>query len=192
MTQVLLSSNSLKGKTIVLGITGSIAAVRCVELARELMRHGASVHAVMTKEAQKIIHPEAMRYATGNRVITEITGAVEHVGFCGIGGKASLLLIAPCTANTIGKLAHGIDDTTVTTFATTAFSSGIPIIIVPAMHGSMYDNPIVIENIGKLTQLGVEFINPVIEEGAAKIAGKEEIVLRVERALGRKTLSGKR
>ncbi|HEY9206483.1 MAG TPA: bifunctional phosphopantothenoylcysteine decarboxylase/phosphopantothenate--cysteine ligase CoaBC [Candidatus Methanoperedens sp.] len=185
-------SSSLDGKTVVLGITGSIAAVRCVELARELRRHGADVFAVMTGEAQKIIHPEAMRYATGNDVITGITGDVEHVEFCGIGGRASLLLIAPCTANTIGKLAHGIDDTPVTTFGTTAFGSGIPIMIVPAMHESMYNHPIVIENIGKLAELGVEFVNPVLEEGAAKIAEKEEIVLRVERALGRKTLSGKR
>ncbi|MDP2841094.1 MAG: bifunctional phosphopantothenoylcysteine decarboxylase/phosphopantothenate--cysteine ligase CoaBC [Candidatus Methanoperedens sp.] len=192
MTRVIQTSHSLEGKTIVLGITGSIAAVRCVELARELKRHGANVHAVMTKEAQKIIHPEAMKYATGNRVITEITGAVEHVEFCGIGGKASLLLIAPCTANTIGKIAHGIDDTTVTTFATTAFGSGIPIMIVPAMHESMYNHPIVIENIGKLTGLGVEFINPILEEGAAKIASTDEIVLRVERALCKKTLAGKR
>ncbi len=191
-TQIIQSSSSLEGKTIVLGITGSIAAVRCVELARELRRHGASVHAVMTQAAQKILHPEAMRYATGNPVITEITGDVEHVEFCGIGGRASLLLIAPCTANTIGKLAHGIDDTPVTTFATTAFGSRIPIMIVPAMHGSMYDHPIVIGNTGKLTELGVEFINPVMEEGAAKIAGKEEIVLRVERALGGKSLAGKR
>ena len=186
------SSSSLKGKTIVLGITGSIAAVRCVELARELMRHGAIVHTVMTKDAQKILHPEAMKYATGNRVITEITGDVEHVGFCGIGGKASILLIAPCTANTIGKIAHGIDDTTVTTFATTAFGSGIPIMIVPAMHESMYNHPIVIENIGKLDGLGVEFINPVLDEGAAKIASKDEIVLRVEKALSKKMLAGKR
>ncbi|MCG2737839.1 MAG: bifunctional phosphopantothenoylcysteine decarboxylase/phosphopantothenate--cysteine ligase CoaBC [Candidatus Methanoperedenaceae archaeon] len=186
------SSSSLKGKTIVLGITGSIAAVRCVELARELMRHGAIVHTVMTKDAQKILHPEAMKYATGNRVITEITGDVEHVGFCGIGGKASILLIAPCTANTIGKIAHGIDDTTVTTFATTAFGSGIPIMIVPAMHESMYNHPIVIENIGKLDGLGVEFINPVLDEGAAKIASTYEIVLRVEKALSKKTLAGKR
>ncbi len=191
-SQIFQTSTSLQGKTIVLGITGSIAAVRCVELARELIRHGANVQAVMTKEAQRIIHPEAIRYATGKPVITEITGAVEHVEFCGIGGKAHLLLIAPCTANTIGKLAHGIDDTTVTTFATTAFGSGIPIMIVPAMHGSMYDHPIVIENIGKLTELGVEFINPVLEEGAAKIAGNDEIVLRVERSLGNKTLAGKR
>ncbi len=191
-TRIIQTSKSLEKKTIVLGITGSIAAVRCVELARELQRHGADVHAVMTDAARKIIHPEAMRYATGNPVITEITGDVEHVDFCGIGGRASLLLIAPCTANTIGKIAHGIDDTSVTTFATTAFGSGIPIIIVPAMHGSMYDHPIVIENIGKLTELGVEFVNPVTEEGAAKIAGIEEIVLRVQRAAGKKTLSGKR
>jgi phosphopantothenoylcysteine decarboxylase/phosphopantothenate--cysteine ligase len=191
MTQIIQTSSSLESKTIVLGITGSIAAVRCVELARELRRHGASVHAVMTQAAQKIIHPEAMCYATGNPVITEITGGVEHVEFCGIGGKASLLLIAPCTANTIGKIAHGIDDTPVTTFATTAFGSGIPIMIVPAMHESMYDHPIVIENIGKLTELGIEFINPILEEGAAKIASNEEIVLRVERTLGRKTLAGK-
>lgn len=191
-THIIMTSKSLDGKIIVLGITGSIAAVRCVELARELRRNGADVHAVMTEASRRIIHPEAMRYATGNPVITEITGDVEHVDFCGIGGRASLLLIAPCTANTIGKIAHGIDDTSVTTFVTTAFGSGIPIVIVPAMHGSMYDHPIVIENMGKLTGLGVEFINPVTEEGAAKIAGNEEIVLRVERAVGKKTLSGKR
>ncbi len=191
-TQITKTKSSLEGKTIVLGITGSIAAVRCVELARELRRRGANVRAVMTASAQKILHMEAMRYATGNPVITEITGDVEHVEFCGIGGRASLFLIAPCTANTIGKIAHGIDDTPVTTFATTAFGSGIPILIVPAMHGSMYDHSIVIENIGKLTELGVEFINPVMEEGAAKIAEKDEIVLRVERELGGKALAGKR
>ncbi len=191
-TQIISTSKSLEEKTIVLGITGSIASVRCVELARELRRRGADVHAVMTDAARRIIHPEAMRYATGNAVITEITGDVEHVDFCGFGGRASLLLIAPCTANTIGKIANGIDDTSVTTFAATAFGSGIPIVIVPAMHESMYDHPIVIENIGKLTGLGVEFVNPLTEEGAAKIAGNEEIVLRVERALGKKTLAGKK
>lgn len=191
-TSIIHSSKTLDGKTIVIGITGSIAAMRCVEFARELRRHGACVHAVMSREAQKIIHPEAMKYATGHPVITELTGDVEHVEFCGIGGKADMLLIAPCTANTIGKLANGIDDTTVTTFATTAFGSGIPILVVPAMHESMYDHPIVIENIGKLTELGVEFVNPVMEEGAAKIATGAEIVLSVERILGGKTLAGKR
>ncbi len=187
-----ITKSSLAGKTIVLGITGSIAAIKCVELARELRRHGAGVHAVMSREAQKIIHPEAMRYATGNRVVTEITGFVEHVEYCGVGGKASLLLIAPCTANTIGKIANGIDDTPVTTFATTAFGSGIPIMIAPAMHESMYDHPLVIENTGKLTELGVEFVNPRLDEGAAKMAGIEEIVLRIERMIGKKTLAGRR
>jgi len=191
-THIIKTSRSLDGNIIVLGITGSIAAVRCVELARELRRQGADVHTVMSEAARKIIHPEAMRYATGNPVITEITGNVEHVDFCGIKGRAALLLIAPCTANTIGKIAHGIDDTSVTTFAATAFGSGIPIMIVPAMHGSMYDHPIVIENIGKLTELGVEFVNPVTEEGAAKIAENIEIVLRAERAMGKKSLSGKK
>jgi phosphopantothenoylcysteine decarboxylase/phosphopantothenate--cysteine ligase len=191
-TSITRSSKTLDGKTIVLGITGSIAAVRCVELARELRRCGADVHAVMSREAQKIIHPEAMKYATGHPVITELTGYVEHVEFCGIGGKADMLLIAPCTANTIGKLAHGIDDTTVTTFATTAFGSGVPMLVVPAMHESMYDHPVVIENIGKLTGLGVEFVNPVMEEGAAKIASSDEIVLHAERMLGGRKLAGKR
>jgi phosphopantothenoylcysteine decarboxylase/phosphopantothenate--cysteine ligase len=191
-THIIKTSTSLDGKTIVLAITGSIAAVRCVELARELRRNGAVVYVVMSDAARKIIHPESMRYATGNPVIIEITGDVEHVDFCGIQGRTALLLIAPCTANTIGKIAHGIDDTPVTTFAATAFGSGIPIMIVPAMHGSMYDHPIVIENIGKLTELGVEFVNPVTEDGAAKIAGTDEIVLRVERAVGKKTLSGKK
>jgi phosphopantothenoylcysteine decarboxylase/phosphopantothenate--cysteine ligase len=191
-THIIRTSRSLDEKTIVLGITGSIAAVRCIELARELRRHGADVHAIMSDSARKIIHPESMRYATGNPVITELTGNIEHVDFCGIWGRAALLLIAPCTANTIGKIAHAIDDTPVTTFAATAFGSGIPIMIVPAMHGSMYDHPIVIENIGKLTELGVEFVNPVTEEGAAKIAENEQIVLRVERAVGKKTFSGKK
>lgn len=183
-TRVIQSSETLQGKTIVLGITGSIAAVRCVELARELRRHGAEVHTVMSPAAQKIIHPEAMHYATGNKVITQLTGGVEHVEFCGVMGKASLFIIAPCTANTIGKLAHGIDDTPVTTFGITALSSVIPVIIVPAMHESMYNHPVVIENIRKLTQLGVEFIHPLIEEDAAKMPSNTEIVLRVERALG--------
>ncbi len=185
------SSKTLQGRTIVLGITGSIAAVRCVELARELRRHGAEVHAVMSPAAQKIIHPEAMHYATGNKVITELTGDVEHVEFFGA-RRASLFLIAPCTANTIGKLACGIGDTPVTTFGITALGSGIPMIIAPAMHESMHSNPAVLENIEKLKQLGVECIHPLIEENAAKLPSNAEILLRVERVLGGKKLKGKR
>ena len=181
-------SSSLAGKTIVLGVTGSIGAVRVVELARELIRNGAEVHAVMTDAARHILHPDALHYATGNPVITELGGRVEHVEFCGLKGRADLLLIAPATANTIGKIAYGIDDTTVTSFATTALGSGVPLMVVPAMHESMYRHPAVAENIVKLKSWGISIVGPKLEEGIAKIASNEEIVLEVERALGRKSL----
>ncbi len=185
-------SNSLEGKTIVLGITGSIAAVKCVELARELIRHGAKVHAVMTKEAMRIIHPNAMEYATGNSVVTELTGKIEHVQFCGVEGEADLLLIAPITANTIGKIATGIDDTTVTSFATTALGCKKKILIVPAMHGSMYENSFVEENLARLEKEEIGIMKPREEENAAKFPAIEEIVLECERAVGKGLLKGKK
>jgi phosphopantothenoylcysteine decarboxylase/phosphopantothenate--cysteine ligase len=186
-------SHSLDGKKIVLCVTGSIAAVETVKLARELIRHGAVVQGVMSQAAQTIIHPYALEYATGRKAITEITGDVEHVAYCGQRKEAyDLLLIAPCTANTIGKIASGVDDTPVITFATTAIGSKIPIIIVPAMHGSMFDHPIVKENIRKLEGIGIKFIMPKMEEGTAKIPPNEEIVLSVERALSTSPLGGKK
>ncbi|WP_174590428.1 bifunctional phosphopantothenoylcysteine decarboxylase/phosphopantothenate--cysteine ligase CoaBC [Methanocella conradii] len=186
-------SHSLDGRRIALCVTGSIAAVETVKLARELIRHGAEVQGVMSEAARSIIHPWALEYATGRKAITEITGCVEHVAYCGQRKDAyDLLLIAPCTANTIGKIASGIDDTPVTTFATTAIGSKIPIIIVPAMHGSMYDHPIVRENMKKLEGLGITFIMPKMEEGAAKMPSIEEIVLNVERALSKSPLKGRK
>ncbi|WP_297468597.1 bifunctional phosphopantothenoylcysteine decarboxylase/phosphopantothenate--cysteine ligase CoaBC [Thermococcus sp.] len=185
-------SRKLVGKKIVLAIPGSIAAVECVKLARELIRHGAEVHAVMSENAQKIIHPYAMEFATGNPVVTEITGFIEHVELAGEHeNKADLILVCPATANTISKIACGIDDTPVTTVVTTAFSH-TPIMIAPAMHSSMYEHPIVRENIEKLKKLGVEFIGPRFEEGKAKVASMEEIVYRVIKKLHPKTLEGKR
>jgi len=94
-----------------------------------------------------------------------------------------LVLVAPATANTISKIACGIDDTPVTTLVSTAFGSGTPIIIVPAMHKSMYRHPVVTENIRKLQSLGVEFVGPRVEEGKAKIAETKEIVETVIRRL---------
>jgi phosphopantothenoylcysteine decarboxylase/phosphopantothenate--cysteine ligase len=186
-------SHSLDGKNIVLCVTGSIAAVETVKLARELIRHGAEVQGVMSEAARTIIHPWALEYATGKKAITDITGDVEHVAYCGKRKEAyDLMLIAPCTANTIGKIAWGIDDTPVTTFATTAIGSGIPIIIVPAMHGSMFDHPIVKDNIKKLEGIGIRFVMPKMEEGTAKIPDVPEIVLNVERALGKSQLMGKK
>jgi phosphopantothenoylcysteine decarboxylase/phosphopantothenate--cysteine ligase len=186
-------SHSLDGKRIVLCVTGSIAAVETVKLARELIRHGAEVQGVMSKAAQTIIHPWALEYATGRKAILEITGDVEHVAYCGQRKEAyDLLLIAPCTANTIGKIASGVDDTTVTTFATTAIGSKIPMIIVPAMHGSMFDHPFVKDNIRRLGDIGIFFVMPKVEEGAAKMPSVEEIVLNVERALSVSPLKGKK
>ena len=174
----------LKDKRIVLCITGSVAAVQCPEIARTLMRHGAEVSAVMSPMAQKIIHPYLMEWATGNAVITELTGKIEHVALVGEHPKkADLVLVAPATANTISKIACGIDDTTVTSVVSTAFGSNVPIIVVPAMHESMYNHPVLTENIEKLKGLGVEFVGPRIEEGKAKIAETKDIVDAVIRKL---------
>jgi len=186
-------SSLLKGKKIVLGITGSIAAVECFELARDLMRHGATVIPVLTPEAQKLVTPYAMSFATGQEAITELDGRVQHVTLMGdVKERADLLLIAPSTANTISKIACGIDDTTVTTMATVALGSGVPVLIAPAMHGAMFNNPMVAENIVKLKKVGVEFIGPRMEGKKAKIAVKEEIVHTVIRKLSAGKMKGRR
>jgi phosphopantothenoylcysteine decarboxylase / phosphopantothenate---cysteine ligase len=185
-------SETLSGKRIVIGVTGSIAAVRVVDLIRDLIRRGAEVHAVMSPAAAQILHPYALEYASGHPVIREITGRVEHVEFCGVGGKADLLLVAPATANTIGKMAQGIDDTPVTTFATTAIGSGKPVMVVPAMHEAMYRHPAVLRNLDALREMGICVIDPRIEEGKAKIASSAHIVLEVERMLGPRDLLGKK
>jgi phosphopantothenoylcysteine decarboxylase/phosphopantothenate--cysteine ligase len=186
-----MTLRSIRGKTIVLAVTGSIAAVETIKLAHELRRKGATVQGVMSTAACGIIHPDALSYATGQQVITRISGMVEHVLFCGDEGRADLLLIAPCTANTLCKIAAGIDDTPVTTFATTALGRGMPVIIVPAMHHSMYRHPAIGESILKLRGWGVVVTDPRIEEGKAKITENPEIILACERELFKKPLAGK-
>jgi len=156
------------------------------------MRHGAEVFAVMSQMAQKIVHPYLMEWATGNPVVTELTGKIEHVALTGeYKEKADLVLVAPATANTISKIACGIDDTPVTSVVSTAFGSETPIVVVPAMHESMYHHPILIENIKKLESLGVDFVGPRMEEDKAKIAETEEILNTVFRRLEvKKELTG--
>ncbi len=177
--------SDLSGKKIVLGVTGSIAAVECVKLVRELIREGAEVHCVISDWGSKIIHPNSLEFASGNEVITELTGRVEHVSHCGnVPDKADLFLVAPATANTISKMAKGIDDTPVTTFATTCVGSDIPIMVVPAMHQTMYHHSIVMDNLEELQEkLDVTVIGPKIEEGAAKVAERDQIVDSVIREL---------
>jgi phosphopantothenoylcysteine decarboxylase/phosphopantothenate--cysteine ligase len=186
-------SNKLLKKRIVLGITGSIASVETVKLSRELIRHGAEVIPVMSPSAAKIIHPDAIWFATGNKPILELTGATEHVTFCGrVKNPADLLLISPCTANTISKIAHGIDDTSVTTFASTTIGSNIPILIVPAMHISMFDHKIVQKNIDICRKIGIKFVEPKIEKNKAKMANINEIVAYVIRETSKKDLANKK
>lgn len=182
--------NTLEGREIVLAVTGSIAAVETVRLAHALRRKGAKVQAVMSSAACGIIHPDALTYATGRPAITAITGMVEHVAFCGEGGSADLLLVAPATANTLCKMASGIDDTPVTTFATTALGCGMPVVVAPAMHESMFRHPGISNCLQTLGRWGVTIAGPRLEEGKAKVAGIDEIVLACERELLGKPLLG--
>lgn len=181
----------LEGVNVALCISGSIAAVRSTELAHELRRRGASVRGVMTDAARGIIHPWSVEFATERPVVTEITGDVEHVELCGREGWADVLLLAPATANTVGKIAAAIDDTPVTTCATTALGSRIPVVIAPAMHEPMYDHPGVTDAIARVESWGVSFVPPRIEEGKAKIASENAICLATARAAGEQPLAGK-
>jgi phosphopantothenoylcysteine decarboxylase/phosphopantothenate--cysteine ligase len=187
------NDNKLLHRRIVLGITGSIAAVECVKLARELIRHGATIYPVMTPSATRIIHPDAVEFATGHKPIIQLTGQTEHVSWCGlVQDPVDLLLISPCTANTISKIARGIDDTPVTTCATTAIGSGVPILLVPAMHLSMYDHKIIQKNIDICKDHGVLFINPFISGNKAKFPEIKQIVETVIRTIGRRDLQKKK
>lgn len=185
--------HELEGKRIVLGVTGSIAAVEAFELVRELIRHGAEVHVVMTGEAVKLVTPQAMEFASGRPAITALTGAVEHVSLLGdYPGRADLLLVAPCTANTLSKMALGIDDTPVTTMATVAIGSMVPVVVAPAMHLAMYQHPSVRSNVERLTAMGVRFVGPTIVAKKARAASTEEIVEEVLSALSPQDLAGRR
>jgi phosphopantothenoylcysteine decarboxylase/phosphopantothenate--cysteine ligase len=180
----------LEGVNVALGVTGSIAAVKTVELAHELRRRGATVRAVMTDSAAGIVHPWAVEFATDHPVVTEITGRVEHVELCGEDGWADVFCIAPATANTVGKVAAAVDDTPVTTCATVALGSDCPVVVAPAMHEPMYDHPGVLEAIDRVESWGVDFVDPRVEEGKAKIASEDAIATAVARAATPGSLAG--
>ncbi len=144
------------------------------------MRHGADVHAVISPATEKMMGLDLLEWATGNPVVKRLTGKLEHISLAGKSeSHVDLVLVAPATANTIGKLAAGIDDTPVTTVASTAIGSRIPVIIAPAMHEPLYDHPFAQENIQRLKKIGVEFVEPEIVEGKAKLASTEKIVRAV-------------
>ncbi|OLD02231.1 hypothetical protein AUG19_07590 [archaeon 13_1_20CM_2_54_9] len=185
----------LAERKIALLISSSVAAVKSPEVARELMRHGADVYAVISPATEKLVGADLLEWATGNPVVTKLTGQLEHITLAGNSpGKVDLVLVAPATANTIGKMASGIDDTPVTTVAATAIGSKIPVLVAPAMHEPLYDHPIVQQNIARLEEAGIEFIQPEVVEGKAKIAPTEKIVRAVIARLAaqKKDMKGRR
>jgi len=156
---------------IVLCVTGSVAAVEAVKLARELRRHNIKVKCFMSDGACEIIHPNAMEFATGKDVVLNLTGKIEHVKYA----QADLILVAPATANVISKLAYKIADNPISALLITAFGYKTPIIFIPSMHHSMYRA--VSDNITKLEEEGITFVKPKIEEKKAKFPDLETIVI---------------
>lgn len=164
----------LSGKKIILCVAGSVAAYKAIELARLLMRHGADVNCVATTAVSKLIQPEYFKWATGNEVITKLTGDLEHIRLADY-NKSDLIIVYPATANTIGKLANGIDDTPVSTVLTVGFGSKIPILMCPAMHASMYENSAIKKNINFLKNK-INFLEPQMIEDKAKAIEPEQVL----------------
>jgi len=177
----------LEGRHIVLCLTGSVAVSRSPELARELMRHGADVRVVMSEDATELVTPKLMHWATGNEVVTELTGKIEHVE---LGRWADLVLVAPATANTIGKISWAVDDTPVTSAVSVVMGLGKPVVVVPAMHGSMYEHKLLGGNLERLRSAGVHILEPKIEEDKAKFPEVGEVVNFVINLLGPKDMKG--
>lgn len=171
---------------VVLCVTGSVAAVEAVKLARELKRQDINVKCFMSDGACEIIHPYAMEFATGQDVVLNISGKIEHVKYA----QADLILVAPATANVISKMAYKIADNPINTLLITAFGYGTPIVFVPSMHHSMYRA--ISENIDKLKKEGITFVEPKIAEKKAKFPDIEDISLNVLRKTSDNSLKGKR
>jgi phosphopantothenoylcysteine decarboxylase/phosphopantothenate--cysteine ligase len=172
----------LSGKKIVLCIAGSVAAYKALELARLLMRHGADVTCVTSDAVTKLIQPDYFKWATGNEVITKLTGNLEHIRLADY-KQSDIIVVYPATANTLGKLANGIDDTPVSTVLTVGFGAKIPILMALAMHEAMYENSAVLRNIGFLKGK-IEFISPQMIEGKAKAAEPEDVLEYVLKKFG--------
>jgi phosphopantothenoylcysteine decarboxylase/phosphopantothenate--cysteine ligase len=188
----------LKNKTIVLGITGGIAAYKAADIASKLTQAGAKVETVMTEAATKMITPLTLRNITRRPVVTDMFEmaseySVEHIA---LAEAADVVLIAPATANTISKLAAGIADNML---GCIVLATRAPVIIAPAMNDIMYQNSVTQENIGKLKARGFTVIEPEYGRLASGKMGKgrlpetSKIIEVIERALGqKKDLDGKR
>jgi phosphopantothenoylcysteine decarboxylase/phosphopantothenate--cysteine ligase len=181
----------LKGKTVVLGVTGSIAAFKAVELASQLTQKGAAVDVVLTECAQEFITPLTFRSLTGRNVVTtmwdqEIEVKANHVG---LAEAADIVVVAPATANIIAKMAHGIADDMITC---TVLATKAPVLVSPAMNVNMYENPVTQENIARLKARGFSFVGPDKgrlasgAHGMGRFIGIEEIIKAIDAILGKK------
>ncbi|HJY82845.1 MAG TPA: bifunctional phosphopantothenoylcysteine decarboxylase/phosphopantothenate--cysteine ligase CoaBC [Candidatus Binatia bacterium] len=187
----------LAGKTIVLGVTGGIAAYKAAEIVRLLVKDGATVRVIMTKNAQEFITPLTLQTLSGNPVSTETFSLTQEseIGHIRLADSADLILIAPATANVIAKLALGLADDLLTTVL---LASTAPILVAPAMNVHMYAHRLVQENMRKLTSLGYGFVEPgegflaCGYEGKGRLADPEDIVEKVRATLSKKDLRGER
>ena len=160
----------LSGKRILLGVTGSIAAFKAADLASKLTQSGAEVDVVLTGAGEKFVTPLTFQSVTGRRAFTDkdLWGDEAHVLHVNLGKKADLLVIAPCTANTIAKMAHGIADSLLTV---TALAATCPILVAPAMDGGMFDHPATQENLETLQTRGVLVAGPAAGHLASGLTG---------------------
>ncbi|MEW6607154.1 MAG: bifunctional phosphopantothenoylcysteine decarboxylase/phosphopantothenate--cysteine ligase CoaBC [bacterium] len=181
------------GKNIILGITGSIAAYKSAEITSQLVKLGANITVIMTKSAIQFISPLTLQTISKNKVITDLfeipaSSGVEHITLV---DKADIFLIAPATANIIGKIACGIADDFLTTFA---LACHCPILIAPAMNEKMYLNPMVQVNIKKLKSYGIQFIEPEEgilacgEKGLGRLARVDKILTGIDSILNSSSL----
>ena len=183
----------LSNKRIILGVTGSIAAYKAADLASKLTQTGAQVDVILTSAAEKFITPLTFQSVTGRRayIDSDLWGNEAHVLHVGLGHHADLLMIAPCTANTIAKLAHGQSDSLLTV---TALASTCPLVIAPAMDGGMFDHPATQENLDTLRKRGADIIEPAEGHLASGLVGKgrlpetDELIGHIRLVLGRSGL----
>lgn len=182
--------NRLDGNRIILCVSGSIAAVETVKLARELLRHGAEVVPVMSQAALRIITSEALTFACGIEPVTELTGQVEHISIFS-DEKRNLVLVAPATGDVISKIATGIADDALTTVCFNAIGMKVPVLMTPAMGNSMLANPFLVRNIERLRRQGVTVLPSLVEEGEAKMIDNTVIMENVTRVLSKGLLKGR-
>ncbi|MCL4243956.1 MAG: bifunctional phosphopantothenoylcysteine decarboxylase/phosphopantothenate--cysteine ligase CoaBC [Candidatus Dadabacteria bacterium] len=184
----------IRGKKIVLGVTGGIAAYKSCELVRALVREGASVEVVMTKNAMEFVTPLTLQTLSGNKVATRPFDPVweSEIGHISLADRADLVVIAPATASFIGKMASGIADSLL---ATLVLATLAPVIVCPAMNVNMYNNVAVQENIRKLKERGVTIVEPSEGflacgwEGRGRLPETEDIMSEVEFALTPKDMA---